>query len=290
MTNIALFNPDEVVEVTREAAEPISRYRIHNLVIDIETIPGQAAGLREQIMANIRAPKSMKKPETIALWEANERPAAAELAWRKTAVNPALGQIICIVMRDASRDDSITFQCTPDPDSERDMLLEFAEVLEETYQVPAPHPRFIGHNLLAFDLPYIFARCAIHKVRLPRWFPTPLTVKPWDTRSAMDTMLMFAGARGKIKMDVLCGALGIALKGSEFLPADQWAGDPNGTSMEDDAQDEDDAIDMDGSKVWDFVNEGRTDLVVRYCDGDVDRTVQMFKALNYVTNGVELPE
>ena len=45
------------------------------IYLDIETIPGQSPELKTEIAATIKPPGSMKKAETIARWEAEEKPA-----------------------------------------------------------------------------------------------------------------------------------------------------------------------------------------------------------------------
>ena len=48
-----------------------------NIYLDIETIPGQRQGLKDEIGKTITHPGSMKKAETIAKWEAEQKPEAA---------------------------------------------------------------------------------------------------------------------------------------------------------------------------------------------------------------------
>lgn len=66
------------------------------IYLKIATIPGQRPGLKEEIPAAITPPGSMKKPETIAKWEAEEKPAAIEDAWPKTAFSGEHGEIVSI--------------------------------------------------------------------------------------------------------------------------------------------------------------------------------------------------
>ena len=66
-----------------------------NLVyLDIETIPSQKEGFRDMI--DIPIPGNIKKLETIAKWEAEEKPKLIEEAYCKTSFNGAYGEIICI--------------------------------------------------------------------------------------------------------------------------------------------------------------------------------------------------
>ena len=70
-------------------------------------------------------------------------------------------------------------------------------------------------------------------------------------------MTAWAGARGTVSLDKLCKVFGIATKGSEI-------------------EDE-----IDGSKVWEFVQAGRIDDVAKYCAGDVERVRQIHKRLTF---------
>jgi hypothetical protein len=63
-----------------------------------------------------------------------------------------------------------------------------------------------------------------------------------------DTMLMWAGSKGRVSMDKLCSALGVMAKGEELGGEE-----------------------IDGSMVWDFIKAGRIEDVATYCKGDVIR-------------------
>ena len=66
------------------------------LYLDIETIPSQRPGAREEIAANLKPPASYKKAETIEAWERDEKPALVEEAYRKTSIDGASGHVISI--------------------------------------------------------------------------------------------------------------------------------------------------------------------------------------------------
>ncbi len=40
--------------------------------------------------------------------------------------------------------------------------------------------------------------------------------------------------------------------------------------------------DIDGSKVWDYVQAGRIAEVAEYCKGDISRTLAMYKRFNFL--------
>lgn len=67
-----------------------------HLYLDIETIPGQRPGLRDEIAAKILPPGNISKPETIAAWEAEKKPDLVEEAFRKTSFDGSVGHICSI--------------------------------------------------------------------------------------------------------------------------------------------------------------------------------------------------
>lgn len=67
-----------------------------HLYLDIETIPGQRPGLRDEIAAKITPPGNYKKPETIEAWERDEKPALVEEAFRKTSFDGSVGHVVSI--------------------------------------------------------------------------------------------------------------------------------------------------------------------------------------------------
>ena len=72
-----------------------------NLYLDIETIPAQDPAIHAMIAERVTAPASYKKPETIAKWEAEEKPAAVAKAIADTSFDGGLGEVCCIGCRRA---------------------------------------------------------------------------------------------------------------------------------------------------------------------------------------------
>ena len=107
---------------------------------------------------------------------------------------------------------------------------------------------FVGHNLAAFDLPFLRKRCVVLGIKPPRYIP--FSAKAWD-KTIYDTMLQW-DAKNFVGMDKLCRILGIAGKG-----------------------------DMDGSKVWPAVRDGGIEKVAEYCKGDVERTRALFNRMTF---------
>lgn len=234
-----------------------------NIYFDLETIPGQASGLLAEFAEKVTAPAQYKKPDSIAEWMKENAESVAEQEWRKTSFDGAHGHI-CVIGFAFDDADPITLKTDNygDPESERAMLAEFYAALN----AGASHglaggyratdkPVFIGHNVIDFDLRFLFQRSVILGVKPPEFIP--FDAKPWDS-TVFDTMTGWAGVRNRVAMDKLCKVFGFDEKGSEI-------------------EDE-----IDGSKVWDFVKAGRIDDVAKYCAGDVLRTRSIYKRLKFI--------
>lgn len=228
------------------------------LFLDIETIPTQDQAARAEIAAGVTPPGSMSKADTIAAWEKEKKPALVEEAWRRTSFDGALGQIVVIgcALEDAKpacHFESDPKRCTTLA-AEAAVLRAFFKSLQKVPETERHGLVVVGHNVAEFDLRFIWQRSVIHGIRPPHWMPW--NAKPWGDR-VFDTMLAWAGARGRISLDKLCKVLGVAGKGSEI-------GD-----------------EIDGSKVWDFVASGRIAEVATYCEADVARAREIHARLTF---------
>lgn len=211
------------------------------LYLDIETIPAQDDETRALVAQSVKPPAAMKKADTIAAWEANDKPQAVADAIAKTSLDGTYGHICCIgfAVNDAAPDCRYLFG-KYSAESEASALREFFAKADE-FGANNPYPVcVVGHNVIGFDIRFIWQRAIILGVPVPRWFPRD--PKPWGNE-AFDTMLAFAGQRGTIGMDRLCRVLGIEGK-----------------------------TDIDGSMVASLWEAGRSDNIARYCMDDVERT------------------
>jgi len=233
-----------------------------HVYLDIETIPGQQPGLKEKIAESITPPGNYKKPETLAKWEEEQKPDLIEEAWRKTAFHGDRGEVVCIAW---AIEDDIThcvYRTPPHIEGNQNDVTE-AELLGAFFmaiagEVRTKHgrlPVFIGHNVRDFDLRFLFQRAVILGVRPP--FHLPHDVRP-NSEHIFDTMTAWAGWGGRISLVRLCTALDIPNKGSEL-----------------------DGEDIDGSKVWGLVRDGRADAVAVYCKADVERVRRVHRRMTF---------
>lgn len=223
------------------------------LYLDIETIPGQNAYIREDIAASIKAPGQYKKQESIDKWLDDNRESAADAKWRSTSFSGALGEIVCIGW--AINEDEPQSVQRELGQSERDMLCAFFDAvmksLGERIDGTSITPDvWVGHNITGFDLRFIWQRCIINKFKPP--IKLPVNAKYWDA-IIFDTMFEWRGGSAKAggSLNEICKALGIETKG-----------------------------DIDGSNVWDYVKDGRTNEVSEYCKKDVMRTREIYNIIS----------
>lgn len=207
------------------------------LYLDIETIPTQSDEAKARIASNVKPPAQMKKAETIAAWEKDQKADAVAEAISKTGLNGAYGHICCIGFAiDDSPATSISWPTNAT--NEAEAIWGFYSVVGEA--IGNRFPMIIGHNVANFDIRFIIQRSIALGIRIPGWFP--LNAKPWGNE-VFDTMTAWAGVKDTISLDNLCAALGLPGKG-----------------------------DIDGSMVGQMFADGRHDEIAAYCRADVERT------------------
>jgi predicted PolB exonuclease-like 3'-5' exonuclease len=217
------------------------------IVLDSETLPSTDERVRAKLAAKISAPKSMSKPDTIAKWEAEEKPLLVDEAMRKTSLDGTYGSICVIAW--AIDDGPVASIDTRDEWSERDMLAQFMSVINGTCTSHA-RPMFIGHNI-AFDLRFLWQRCVVHRVKPSPWIP--FNAKPWDSNVG-DTMNIWNSDRERrISLDNLCNVLGVPTSKGE----------------------------LDGSKVADAWAAGQYQEVADYCRADIIATRECYRRMTF---------
>lgn len=180
------------------------------LYLDIETIGTDDAGLVAEITAAITPPKTMSKAETIAKWEAEEKPGLIKEAIGKTAFDGGLGRIVCIGY--ALDDGSIQ------------TLTEGTEwkVLDDFFLATAHLDglQVVGHNV-GWDIRFLWQRAVVHGMTRPRWLRAAAKAKPWDIE---DTMLLWNPERDrKVSLDKLCKVLGVQTPKTDLDGSKVWA-------------------------------------------------------------------
>lgn len=209
------------------------------LYLDIETIPAQTDDVKARVAATIKPPAAMKKADTIAAWEKEQKAAAVEEAISKTGLNAAYGHICCIGWAVGDEPPQSYSMVDFSTEEEADMIEHFFEAIRRETDTRRSIV-VVGHNVAGFDIRFIWQRCIALSVRVPSWIPRD--PKPWGN-DVFDTMTAWAGARDTISMDNLAAALGLPGKG-----------------------------DIDGSMIGQMFADGKHEEIARYCRDDIERT------------------
>ncbi len=249
-----------------------------NIFIDLETIPSQNPDVKAEFLKsaqeNIKAPSTLTKEQAaidlgiadkdeikftskdsmLAKWVEVKGAEAAVLAadesWRKTSFDGALGHV-CVIgwAVDDEPTQELHIHSIDDITSELIIISEFSEIIDDLCKSrPNERPRFIGHNLIEFDLQFLFRRHVVLNVKPSPYIP--FNARPWDD-SVYDTMQKWGGQRGN-SLDKITKACGIEGKG-----------------------------DIDGSMVWDYVRDGKIIEVADYCKHDVEITRNLYKRMTF---------
>ena len=214
-----------------------------NIYLDIETIPSQRDDVRKGIEEGITPPGNFKKQESIDKWMEENKNKAVEEKLHKTGLDGTWGEIVCIGWAINDEQPKCVY---------RDLNGSEAEVLEKFYSViNGLNLTWIGHNIIGFDLRFIWNRSVINGIRPS--VSIPYDAKPWD-KNVFDTMTNWSGFKSNTSssLDAISKAMGYEGKG-----------------------------DLDGSKVWDYVKNGRILEVVEYCKDDVEKTRLLHKRMTF---------
>lgn len=234
------------------------------LYFDIETIPVQDSMLAEELyssmagelqeaMASVKAPSNYKDESKIAEYIEKQRgellsahAAKLEDAFLKTSFDGGMGQI-CVIGWSVDDGPEHAYRAEDlSRASERKVIEDFFCAVVNA----GPGLCYVGHNVISFDLRFIWQRCIVLGIKPPMFFPRD--PKPWGS-DVQDTMLLWnKDQRAGGSMDRICKILGIPGKGG-----------------------------ISGAHVWPMVKEGRIAEVADYCCGDVRRTREMFKRMTF---------
>jgi predicted PolB exonuclease-like 3'-5' exonuclease len=130
--------------------------------------------------------------------------------------------------------------------NEKRALQEFVNFMKD---FDADCDELVGHNILGFDLPFIFQRCLVHAIHVRPF----VNLADYNVRGVFDTMhRWWLGARKYVSLDDIAWALGIeSSKTSE----------------------------VEGSKVFDLYQAGKLDLIREYNLNDVRVTRKVYERM-----------
>lgn len=206
------------------------------LYIDIETIPAPEAYLET---ITVKPPANIKKQESIDTWHKDKGPDAKQAAYLKTSFNGGYGQV-CAFSFAVDDAEAGGFTLGSSRDSEVLILTHAINSIDRALD-GHNNPYVCGHFVAGFDLRFLMHRCVVLGIKMPHWLQTTCNAAAWSDK-IIDTMTLWAGAKGKIGLDELCTILGIPGKG-----------------------------DFDGSQVYEAWKNGEHEKIGAYCNDDVER-------------------
>lgn len=205
---------------------------MYKLYLDIETLP--AAKESHEALRLLHAKKKNKKKK-----EYCEDQGDFEQYLLGTSFDGSFGRILCI----GYAIDDNPAQCLCDDKDEAKMLQEFWKIAENSNL-------FIGHNIIDFDMRFIYQRSIINNVQpsldlsFARYRNSPMydTMKEWVKWSMSN-----------VGLEHLAFALGIP------TPKDG----------------------IDGSQVYEFYKKGKINEICEYCKRDVEATRAVYRRMTF---------
>ena len=130
---------------------------------------------------------------------------------------------------------------------------EETDIIRNFWKIAPDFNLFVGHNILDFDLRFIYQRSIIHRIKPSRDLP----FARFRNAPIYDTMQEWSKwGREHASLDTLSKALSI--------PSPKES--------------------LDGSKVYPYYRAGKLAEIIEYCKRDVDSTRQVYRRLTF-TNG-----
>lgn len=167
-----------------------------------------------------------------------------------TSFEGTFGRICCIGI--IKEDERGTIQKEVFSGDEKTILQNFWKAAEGVH-------RFVGHNVWAFDLPFIYKRSIINGVK-----PIALNFARYRNIPIYDTMMEWElwNVTKAQKLDTLAKVLGLPTSKDE----------------------------MDGSMVADYFKQGRIDEICKYCMKDVELTRKVYYKMTFEPVPPESPK
>lgn len=216
---------------------------ISNCYLDIETVPA-ATFYQDMVAEAVKPPANYSKPESIDQWWETKGEQARMDAVHATGLMPAYNKIVSLAW--AFEDGTPRVYSGAESSILEAFFLDVSRVLSDTRN--GLSVRWIGHNIVGFDLPCIWWACIRNHVPYA-FLPHPRVIKPWETTKVVDTLWMLAGTERKgMSLGNMAQLFGI----EDRLP------------------------DMDGSKVWELYRYARISEIEAYNVADVEITRDLY--------------
>jgi hypothetical protein len=221
------------------------------IFLDIETLP-PVESFREKLSREIYAEQG---PGELGPGEA-EIEVEVERRFRDLALRGEWGRLLCIGLMIEEEGVVKHYGALGRDRQTRQFHLDEARTLRSFWRLVAGFHEgqdlFIGHNLLDFDMLFLYKRSCIHGVRPS----VNLSFKRFQPRPVFDTMWEWTKWRKAISLHELAQALGI--------PSPKESG-------------------VDGLGIYDLYQQGRHEEIAQYCMLDVKCARAVFYRLQYET-------
>ena len=201
---------------------------MQKLYLDIETLPADESCFG--VLKSIHE-KRCRKRKTHQDFER---------FYLSTSLDGSFGRILCVAYASNDQDAAVIY----DEEDETVMLARFWEIAYD-------HELFIGHNIMDFDLRFIYQRSIILGVEPTKKY---LSFARYRNDPIYDTMYEWSkwNMQSKISLDVLAKALGFpSSKGGE----------------------------VEGKNVAQAYLDGKIDKICYYCEQDVELTRKIYKRM-----------
>jgi len=162
---------------------------------------------------------------------------------KKLSLSAATARILCLA-----------YAIEPEPNSPVEVLRgEEPEIIRSFWRLVSDCHLFVGHNILDFDLRFIYQRSVIHQIKPSREIP----FARFRNNPVYDTMHEWSKwGREHVSLDLLARALGI--------PSPKES--------------------LDGSKVCPYYCAGKLSDICDYCKRDVETVRQVYRRLTFAKN------
>ncbi len=203
------------------------------LYLDIETIPSSGQNLPK--LKDLYESKKKKYAQRGAKYSKKFNEFV-----ETTNFSGTFGRILCLAY---AIDDNETEILTGGED----------KILKDFWELAQDADLFIGHNVMDFDLRFIYQRSIIHRVKptkdlsFARYRPHPIydTLREWQK---------WGGGGGLDSLDALAKAFSMPTSKDE----------------------------LDGSQVYEYYQAGKLDDIYKYCKKDVDLTRKIYKRMMFL--------
>lgn len=205
----------------------------NKLFFDIETIPA------DEKIKDIAVESAIQKSKRWNNKEQNK--VSKDVFYRQTAISGDFGQIFCIGY--ALNDQPVEM-----------IKGKETEILKNWWEIANKTDLFIGHNIMDFDLRFIFKRSIVNKIK-PAAKHLNLSFARYKSFPIFDTMREWEKwSSSFISLDTLAKALGLASSKADGI---------------------------DGSKVYDYYLKGKHQEICDYCKKDVELTRLVYKRMTF---------